>query len=102
MSGQENDDSRLAQAVDEQRQSEDKLFVRITTANRHIPGLRAALELEAKESGRMLVVEAFNPRLDAVRDDLARRQYDKTVDRNDKRAILASLKDIAAGRVQVK
>ena len=97
-----DDEARLAAAVEAQRISGDPLFVRITAANRHLVGLRAALELEAKESGRMLMADPVNPRMDAARADLASRNYEGTVDRNDNRAILANLAAIKAGRVQVK
>jgi len=102
MSAQPDDEARLAAAVEAERVSGDKFFVRITAANRHIPGLRAALEAEAQASGRMLVAEAVSPRMDAVREDLASRQYEGTVDRRDNRAILANLAAINAGRVQIK
>ncbi len=102
MSAPPDDEARLAAAVQEQRLSDDKCFVRITAANRHIPGLRAELEAEAQASGRVLVADPVNPRTDAVHADLARRQYEGTVDRRDNRAILANLAAINAGRIQVK
>lgn len=91
----------IADAVRAERESGDKHFVTERASYGQVPGLRQALAREAKESGRMFVVETrATPNADALAKVQARQT--STVDRSDHGAFLANLADIAAGRVGVK
>lgn len=99
----EAEDAAIQAAVEVEKASGDKLFVRLRPNVRHLPGLRQRLEQEAKESGRLFVVEPGEPpaaQMLRARDE--RLAGTPVIDRRDTRKFLENLAAVAAGKVRVK